>query len=299
MRYRGRAGSDSHTELFGGYSGYTLIEVMIFIAATSFLLVIALTNIGGRQAQVQFSQGVRDLESKLNDIINDVSTGYFPTNTTLTCDATAPGRPIIGGSGAGNDGLGTDEDCLYAGKALQFSPGGDDNKVLVYSLAGRRNVSGSPVVNLDDAAPVAIYLPGTSSTDSVEEILVQNGVKIYRMFSTDAVPPLPPSSASETGIIGVLTNFEGANPANSVSEGQSVLVGGINGGKLGMSRTQAVAIIDSLESVPTNSGGLVLPNEGIVVCLNDGSSRKASITIGGGLGSRVVLDLDTYHEGCN
>ncbi len=74
--------------------GYTIIETLIFIAVSGMMFMSAVILVGGRQQEVEFSQGVRDLENKLKDTLNDVSTGYFPANNSLNCT-------IATGAGAG------------------------------------------------------------------------------------------------------------------------------------------------------------------------------------------------------
>ncbi|MBI3624088.1 hypothetical protein HY218_00480, partial [Candidatus Saccharibacteria bacterium] len=56
-------------------NGFTIVESMIFLAVTGTLMLVAFLMINGKQAQAQFATGVRDFNSKIEDIINDISTG--------------------------------------------------------------------------------------------------------------------------------------------------------------------------------------------------------------------------------
>ena len=271
--------------------GYTLVEVMIFVALTSFLLVIAVSNISSNQRNVQFSQGVRDFESIMADIINDVPTGYFPTNSSLSCDASAPGPPVI--DDAGNSGLGTDNDCLFVGKALQFAPDSNNQQILVYPLAGRREFATRPAQTFDEVAPVAVAKPSDPAFDEeIDVINLQNGIEITRVFNGDAATPPPPTD--QYGVVGILANLEGANPA-AFAESQAVQIGGVQGTGLNETRVAAVGDLSPLQFANFRRA-----DDGIVICLADDSGRKASLTIGSSGSSGTKLGLDTqYHVGCN
>ena len=278
-----------------GGAGYTLIEVLLFVGLTSFLLFIAISNINGNRANVQFSQGVRDFESAMSDIINDVPTGYFPTNDTINCVVPGPGRPQIQNS-ATPITTGSSEECIYVGKAIQFSPDGARDRVWLYNLAGRRlTATDVPVRTVTEAEPVAVAIPSDPTfNDSVVEVLLRNGIEVTRVFDGDTATTPPPASDS-FGIVGVLTEFEGASLAESSPAGQSVQIGGLAGTVLGSeSKTDAVADINTI--VDAN---FTKPANGIVVCLSDGAGHTASLTLGAGGGSGVVLDIGNYNVGCN
>ncbi len=275
------------------HGGYTIIEVLLFVALTSFLLVVAIANITAGQRQVQFTQGVRDFESQFNDVINDVPTGYYPSNSALTCTVGGP-RPVI--DDTGGSGLGKSDDCMYVGKALQFRPDADDTKVLVYTLAGQRLLAGNPVTSLDEAAPVAVAKPSDATfQDTVVEIPLRNGVRIDKVFNGDGVDPVP--ADLQYGSLAIMVTFEGSAPSGDVS--QAVQIGGIKGTILGENEQAAYTLINKLQTIsPGNDGEFVKPNSGLVICLVDGD-RRASITTGVSGGSGTKLDIDTYDQRCN
>lgn len=286
--------------------GYTLVEVLIFVGLTSFLLVIGITNINRSRDHNEFSQAVRDLESRIRDIINDVPTGYFPTNDDLSCTVLPGPRPTI--SGAGGNGLGKSEVCLYVGKALQFAPDGNDDQILIYTLAGRRfdAVTNTPVQSIDAAQPVAVAsttMPGFP--DSVQSISLQNGLEISRVFNGDttATPPTPPPNDDRYGIVALLTAFEGSAPGSESSDAQAVRVGGLYDSydTVGLSKADAVnlhidMLTDSLADVP---GSFRTASKGIVICLINDAGKRASLTVGASGSGGVKLDIDSYNKGCD
>lgn len=276
--------------------GYTVIEVMLFVALTSFLLVVAVANITAGQRQVQFTQGARDFESELSDIVNDIPTGFFPSNNALNCTVGGT-RPTI--DDGGGSGLGKNDDCMYVGKALQFRPDGDDSKVIVYTLAGRRlNASGNLVTSIDEAAPVAVANPSVAGfQDTISEIPLRNGIKITRVFNGDAPKPL--SANMMYGTVAFLTTFEGTSPAGDVS--QAVQVGAIKGTAIGESKQDAYTVINKLQTtVPGNNGEFVKADGGgIVICMEGDDGRKASLAVGAGGSAGTKLDIDTYDQRCD
>ena len=110
----------------GADGGYTILETMIFLAVTAMLFIAAMTTIGGKQATVQFTQGIRDTQSKIQDVINNVSTGYFPTDSNFKCivgDAIpANNIPNVAPSFTlGASIQGSSEKCVSLGKVLEFA----------------------------------------------------------------------------------------------------------------------------------------------------------------------------------
>lgn len=268
-------------------AGYTILEVLIFVALTSVMLVIAVSNITGNQRQTQFAQSARGFESVLNDVLNDTPTGYFPTNDTIGCriDAVTNDPEIYNASA---QTLGSNVECVYVGKALQFAPNGDTNKVWVYPLAGRRLALGTsePVDTIDEARPVAVSIPTDPGfTDAVQEISLQNDVRVTKIINAD--------TSAEYGSVAILTRFEGANPAG-VADAQLVRVGAINGTSQGQNKITAVSAINMLK----DPGTLITSTKGIVLCIADSFNHKASIIIGENSSGGVQLDFDSLYGGC-
>ncbi len=276
--------------------GYTILEVLIFIAVSAVIFVAAMAAISGRQQQVQFAQSVREFDAKIADLVNDVSTGFFPTNETISCQVTA-GDVQINNVTAGGEKLGTSDDCLYVGKALQFQPEGRQDVLRIYTLAGKRYQDSklTPSSTIANAKPKAVSMTSDATfNSSVEEYMLLYGLRVRKV-----IRPVSPSVNTDFGTIGLMSNFGGV----SVSDAQSIKIGGIVGTSLGQTEGQAVTIINSLTDDPTQSAtnGYINTNtpEGIVLCLIDQNNMKASVSLGA-LGSNATkLDIDTYDRGCD
>lgn len=115
--------------------GYTVVETLIYLAVTGALFVGAAAMISGQQAKTEFNQAVREVETFILDIANDVTTGYYPS-ANVSCTAT-PGTPASITPG-GSDELGARGDCLYLGRLFHVSPDHNEQKVDIYSIVGNR-----------------------------------------------------------------------------------------------------------------------------------------------------------------
>jgi len=274
--------------------GYTILEVLIFIAVSAFIFFAAMTAVSGRQDRVQFSQSVREFEAKIADTINDVTTGFYPTNNLVECTVNGADGPAIQQSTI-NVELGANSDCLFVGKAIQFVPAGvsnNESKFYIYSLAGRRYSTGTiPVKSIDEAKPVAV---AGAFPDTVELGELRFGVRVTKVFEAS-------NFSKEYGVIGILSTFENSGSLVGTSNSQAVQIGGIESAIIGFNagKEAAIDLIKKLTQTPGVDGYIDADNSGIVVCL-EGSSvqQKASITIGGMGGSATNLQIDDYNRGC-
>jgi hypothetical protein len=274
--------------------GYTIVEVLIFIGVSAAIFFSAMTAIGGRQEQVQFAQSVREFDAKVRDILNDVTTGYFPTNETVQCEV-VNGKPEITIDSDTN--LGTNSECIFVGKAIQFMPDGKGEQIAIYTLAGRRyeDEDLTPTTSIAEAHPVAIARSGDNPSfkDATEQYDLLYGLRVTKVFR-------PSDDATEYGLVGIFTQFGGAG----VSDAQSVQVGGIIGSSAGQDKDAALGLLnivtDDITSVGDN--GYIEKNtkEGIVVCLASyNGDRKSSVAFGARGSTATTLDIDTYNPECD
>lgn len=283
-----------------GRKGFTVLEVLIFIAVSALIFVTAMTAISGRQNQVQYSQGTRDFDTKLRDIINDVTTGYFPTNESVGCIVGVDDAVQIVSSFDATQ-LGTNDDCIYIGKVIQFVPDGNADKIRVYVMAGRRYIDNEdlePVTTVAEAKPKLVYAPDDANLQNTyEEYTLLYGMKVTRVFQPSDAGPI------EYGAVGIISNFGGS----LTSESQTVQVGGIAGTTLGVepgtARNEALNIINNLtddEAFGDDDGFFEKnTNSGIVVCLENFEGKKASVGFGARGTTSTTLQLDDYNEECD
>ncbi len=166
-------------------SGYTIIETMIFLAVSSALFISVVLLVSGQQRRTEFAQAVRDLQSRITDIQNDVATGHYFETSNFTCDTgTLPMRPaappvfdpstdadvVDGGSlrprayqvPESGSTPGKNDECMFIGQGIQFNPQAatEGNTMRAYSIMGRRldpQLPERPVEDIHRALPTSIH----------------------------------------------------------------------------------------------------------------------------------------------
>lgn len=266
--------------------GFTVVEVMIFLAVSSILLVSALLLIGGQQQRTEFSQAINDINQQIQDIMNNVAIGYYSRPSDFTC--TAPGgMPTIS---PGPQAEGTSQDCIFIGRVMQFGlSGSNGEKFNVYNIIGAREtlISGQPQITttLSQAHPTVL-------ASSIEQDILEYGLNVAKMY------------------------YDG-NPGNTISAvgffstlGQTASGGGLVSG----SQTVELRPVTSSASVGTanvNSGKLqseintqdganlaIVPDGGVTICFNSGGTKQyATITIGGN-GRQTATTLSIQDGTC-
>lgn len=262
----------------GGNSplGYTIIEVMIVLAVSGTMFLIAANFISGKQGRTSFTAGVNETASRIQDVIEQVNDGHY-TDKGLTCTAGTP--PTFAVSATPQQGA--NEQCVFLGKLMHFEQGTTPNDYEVFSLAGNRLSAGAPAVTLAAADPTPVVGGGIDLT--THQTIAQNlDVGKLTIYTPASVPGYEfgfiqgLGAASTTGIAGApldsgaqhlsLVYAPGIVSANT-NAGEPTIVTAITGN---------LAFADSAK-----------------LCLTDGT-RYAEITVGTNnnqLGVRVKLGL--------
>lgn len=290
MRYRARL-------------GYTILEAMLFITISSSMFVLAMISFSGRQQQVQFTQAVRELDAKILDTINDVTTGYFSNDGSLQCSVDpSEQRPIIDDAVTAS-AQGTNDDCVLVGKAMQFFPEDGDSVtenqslLYVYNIVGKRLESpdGEPAQSLEESKPVTTSpTSATSYNDVTEKNDLKYGLRVLKVASEELTP-------IESSTIGFFTRFTRTFSTTKYSEGQTVsssIIPGVSSSSTQYNAANSINLVTDLE-VPFGSDVSINTSSDtpIVICLADVDlKRRASITIGGTGQASTRVDFDTYNK---
>lgn len=111
-------------------SGFTIIELILFLALTGLFMIIALAGVGGRSGRVQFTDSMRSLSSYLQRQYSDTLNGVnLREGNGCTYGA---GAYSINLSGSHNVGQ---SNCSIMGKVVVFSAGSVTADV--YVIVGR------------------------------------------------------------------------------------------------------------------------------------------------------------------
>lgn len=266
-------------------NGFTIIETIMTLAISAGLFVIIAATMAGRQNRTEFSQGIQEVKSQIEQVINDMGSGLYPNTNNFRCSNGAFGPNITAGTGdqGGNTG------CVFLGRAMQFKVAGTSNpeQFRTFTIAGsQKNTTGQEVQDYVQANPTAVA-PSTANTnvpDATTAGKLQYGLTIKSMRYGN----------TNIGAFAVVNSLPQYNGASLASGSQQLNIVPINGSALNRSPQQiAQAINQNLETSPVN------PSSGITMCFDSGGSRQSGeITIGGG-GRPLSVTLQIKETPCS
>jgi len=244
--------------------GYTIVEVMIVLAVSGVMFVIAAGFINGKQARAAFTTGVNEMASTIQDTLDQVSDGKY-SDIPLNCSFNGSQTSITSG---GSNQQGTNATCVFLGKMIRWDVGAAD--YTVYSLAGGRSTDfatgTTDITNLSAADPRVIT--DLNTTGSVPQQLTVEKITIDSLTYTGS-PPYDP-------VFGFLQSL-------GTSSGGALKTGGQTIGLYYMNLQQHTPI---QSSVPLS----IMPASTIDMCLTD-DTRTAHITIGSGNDSQQAVNV--------
>jgi type II secretory pathway pseudopilin PulG len=247
-------------------AGFTIVETLIVLAITGMLFVAIIVTMGGRQSKAQFLQATKDIQSQMQSTINDVASGTYPSSGDYSC--TKVGSSVSFSATPSEQG--TNQDCVFLGKVVQFKVGSTDPEPYnVYTVAALRSCDTNlSCTDMYKARPTVISAANVNVTETsaLKYGLTTKSVKAGGT-SVGAVAFL-----SELGSLGEHGSYNsGAQPVDVVL---------IKPSTLGVSKSQMITAINaSLHSNPT--GWTMNPSSGVAVCFQSGSTdQTALMTIG-------------------
>lgn len=257
-----------------GTRGYTLLEVLIVLAITGGMLMGAMFLISGQRQKTEFSQAIREIDSQIQEVINNVSTGYYANTGNTVCNGST-GRPRL--ILAAGDMQGTNKDCIFIGRVLQFGVAGSSNENYnIFNVVGlKQYLSGAGYKQSQtfaDAKPTAMA-PGSGTTssfpDSTDKRKLGYGLSITSMKV----------GAQPIGAVGFFSSLApyGSTNGNLVSGTQSIDLVPIPNTALNATPTSVVDAINALDTTAVTKN----PAGGVVLCFQSGGTRQyGQITIG-------------------
>lgn len=249
--------------------GYTIIEVMMFLLVSSALLGSVMTMISGRQERTRFTTSVESFERKLNDIFNDVSTGFYPSAENISCRDTTSGLSIQ--SSATKVDQGTNVGCVFLGKAVEFKTGGAPSNYTTYTIVASQSATG-----LNDAKVELLGAP-KSSGGTLNPGIKDNGTILADI---EVVKAVRTGDGNEVSGVAIISDFSQTSVLDNKVSGNAARV--------------------SLYQIPNpfiNNAGrptMAIADQGVTVCLQQGTGgRKAAVLLGsngGRLSTEIVID---------
>lgn len=241
-------------------AGFTIIEVIIFLVISASLFGVAVLTISAQNRKTQFTQAVRSFELSIQDTLNDVGTGYYPSLDDLDCSLGATGQPNVNTVPAGSKQKGTNEKCIFIGKAIQFRPSGSPGGYNIMTLVGRKTLNNKDVTSLAEALPKAL-------TNNLESKTIDSGLTVTRVV-VDGLA---------RGGFAIVSGFAQNNTATTLKSG-IVRIGlyRINNTNINQTPTNFATSASTVGNYTT------LGSQGITVCLRQSGAngRAASVSIG-------------------
>lgn len=153
--------------------GYTIVEVMIVLAVSSMLFLMATIFINGKQAKTSFTSGANEMSSRIQDVVEQVNRGKY-SDVKLECTVNIADNNVTVSTVAPKK-QGANPPCIFLGKFIHFPNPADPQKYQIYSLAGTRNA-----LSLDQAKITAITSGDADLTvnASVPQGLTVESVKV-------------------------------------------------------------------------------------------------------------------------
>ena len=252
--------------------GLTVVETMIVLAVMGALFISAAMLMSGRVSRVEFTQSVNDVQSSLQQIIAQVGAGYYANTGNFSCDG-AGGSVNISGTSSGQ---GTNTDCIFLGKVVQFGvKDTDPEEYRVFTLAGLRKST-----SIATAKPVAVA-PGLTTHSTYPNASVpgslKNGLSVAWMKS----------GGTNIGAVGFVSGLGQYNGTQLLSGAQQVSLVPISGSALHLTPQAAVDAIDA-----NIAGSPVSPSEGVQICLASGTTQQSGLLTLGSNGRELSVKLD-------
>lgn len=170
---------------------------MIFLAVSGLMFVIAAAFIQGKVSSTQFHQSINDINTKINQVIGDVSNGFYPSNNDFSCSSSS-GNANLSITSVNHNQQGTNGPqsnsggCTFIGKTIQMAPASDNTTYNVYTLAASQFESGAstgnPPVSYNQAELTAISpSPGINHNVDVTEFdTLEYGLTFSGMWACHA-----------------------------------------------------------------------------------------------------------------
>jgi hypothetical protein len=167
----------------GNAAGYSIFELLIVLAVSMALLVGAGFFISKKQANTEFVQAIRSVQGDMQQIMNEVASGYYPNLSGVGCSVAGGAIPggVITLTSTGTDTQGSNQDCVFMGRALQFNTDDPDNDAYnIFTVVGVNNqtsiLNANPRVIARGSAELA------SVPDEFETKKLRSNLKISKMF---------------------------------------------------------------------------------------------------------------------
>lgn len=257
--------------------GYTIVEVMIVLTVSTALFATAVAGYSRQNQRTEFTNAVRDVETTIQDILNDVSTGYYPNSSSFSCSRSALTGAIPSLNPSGTADQGTNQECTFLGKAVNLRDADAGSFFTSYTIVGLRNSSNDGdklPTDVEDAENRIVAFEGTFARHNI-----RGSIDIPKVVSL-------PSPTASSGFA-VISGFGHGDIGGAGATTTQVLMASISEGYIFVPDGDMVVSTAELD-------------RDIIICINEaGGGRRASITIGVGSQTNIETTIDNWPGECN
>ncbi|HSX47619.1 MAG TPA: hypothetical protein VLF63_02485 [Patescibacteria group bacterium] len=158
--------------------GYTIVELMMVLAISSLMFLIAATFINGKHERTSFTAGVNELASKIQDVYDQVINGKY-SDEPISCNYNSSTNTTTLGAISGSQGQHTQ--CVFLGKMIHMPIKTIYTKYEILTIVGGRlDANNNEITNLiglinDD--PRAVMDPALQITQVTPQQLLINNIE--------------------------------------------------------------------------------------------------------------------------
>lgn len=265
--------------------GFTIVETMIVLAISGFLFLSAVILVGGQQNKAAFAQAIQDVQSVIQEHMNEVGDGFYSNSGNFTCTGNTGTLRITSGVSP----QGSNTGCIFLGKVLQFGvKSTDPQQFVTYAIAGLRADSNGNLIQTFAAANPVVVAPGTNTNqrvpDSSTTDLLHNGLTVVSMKYVNG------GSSQSIGAVGFVSGLGSFDPSSSklLSGSQQISLVPIPGTQINVTKQTGVDDINrNLARAPVD------PDNGSVqICFASGGTNQSGLMTIGGNGRQLAVTLD-------
>jgi prepilin-type N-terminal cleavage/methylation domain-containing protein len=166
--------------------GYTIVEVMVVLAVSGVMFLVAMQFVNGRQARAGFTQGSNDLTNKIQSVAGQVTDGQFTDINLRKCKVSSAG--VSFNPGPSTTAQGTNLECVFLGKLLYFHVNATTNpqQYAVFNIAGafKDPSTHQPVTDLGTGTLTAV-IPGLTTEQQIPQSLEISQMRILPLGAAD------------------------------------------------------------------------------------------------------------------
>lgn len=244
---------------------------MLTISAAVFISAVA--TFTRQNNRTQFTESVNNFAQDIQDVLNDVETGYYPVAGNFGCrvsGANPPSVPPIGSTEQGKN-----DQCIFIGRAVQFAASGNLGQADIYTIVGRRTTASTPpkpTANIDEARPT------TLSNLVVDNKFLSASVEVYDVQNAT----VPANKYAGIAVVSTSTGTSSSISSGVNARASLASVGSAFGGNF-------LTGINDIGSDDINRA-----RQGINICLREsgGNGRFAILNLGADSNrNQIVIDV--------